>query len=75
MLLARLLERLIRIGRLTVVDANGRTHVFTGNGGPSVTIRLHDRALHWKLFLRLEICAGEAYMDGHLTVEDVLIFT
>lgn len=74
MLLARLLERLIKIGRLTVIDANGRTHVFTGSGGPSVSIRLHDRSLHWKLFLRPEICAGEAYMDGHLTVEDGSIY-
>ncbi|MCU0895231.1 MAG: cyclopropane-fatty-acyl-phospholipid synthase family protein [Rhodospirillales bacterium] len=74
MLLARLLERLIKIGRLTVIDANDRTHVFAGNGGPSVTIRLRDRALHWKLFLRPEICAGEAYMDGHLSVEDGSIY-
>lgn len=74
MLLARLLERLIRVGRLNVVDANNRTHVFSGSDGPSVTIRLHDSALHWKLFLRPEIYAGEAFMDGLLTVEDASIY-
>lgn len=74
MLLARLLERLIKVGCLRVVDANNKTHVFSGSDGPSVTIRLHDRSLHWKLFLRPEIYAGEAFMDGLLTVEDGSIY-
>lgn len=70
MLLARFLKQLIKVGRLSVIDADNRMHVFTGSDGPAVTIRLHDRALHWKLFLRPEVYAGEAYMDGLLTVED-----
>ena len=74
MLLARLLERLVKVGCLRVVDANNKTHVFSGSDGPSVTIRLHDRSLHWKLFLRPEIHAGEAFMDGLLTVEDGSIY-
>jgi cyclopropane-fatty-acyl-phospholipid synthase len=74
MLLARFLERLIKVGRLCVIDADGRNHAFTGSGGPAVTIRLHDRALHWKLFLRPDVYAGEAYMDGLLTVEDASLY-
>jgi cyclopropane-fatty-acyl-phospholipid synthase len=71
MLLARLFARLIRLGRLTVVDADGRKHVFTGEAAaPAVTIRLHDRSLHWKLALRPSLYAGEAYTDGTLTVEN-----
>ncbi len=71
MLLARLLRRMITRGHLTVVDANGRVHAFGAAGEePAVTIRLHDRALHRKLFLNPYLYLGEAYMDGALTVED-----
>lgn len=79
MLLARLLKTVVRYGDLTVIDANGRAYRFGGapiTGIPSqfmpgpATIRLHDRALHWTLALRPTLYAGEAYMDGSLTVED-----
>jgi len=70
MLLASVLARFIKVGRLSVVDAAGRRHVFGGSPGPSATIRLHDRALHWKLLLKPRLFVGEAYMDGTLTVED-----
>ncbi len=48
----RLLGRLINDGELTVIDANNKTHRF-GNRetGPAITIRLHDRSLHYRLFL------------------------
>lgn len=74
MLLARFLKPFIQVGRLTVIDANETRHVFQGRDGPSVTIRLHDRALHWKLFIRPDVYAGEAYMDGLLTVEDASLY-
>ncbi len=74
MLLARLLKHLIQIGRLTVIDAGGKRHEFAGRDGPALTIRLHDRSLHWKLFVRPELYAGEAFMDGTLTVEDASIY-
>ena len=74
MLLARFLSGVIRLGRLTVIDAGGDPHVFGPGGSPSVTIRLHDPALHWKLFFRPELYAGEAYMDGTLTVEDASLY-
>ncbi len=70
MLLSRLFERIITIGRLRVLDAGGRFHTFDGSPGPSVTIRLHDPALHWKLLVRSRLYLGEAFMDGTLTVEE-----
>lgn len=74
MLLARFLQRVIRLGRLTVIDATGLAHSFGPGGPPAVTIRLHDPALHWKLFFRPELYAGEAYMDGTLTIEDASLY-
>ena len=70
MLLSRILRSLIRIGRLTVIDATGRRHVFGSEAEPAVTIRLHDPKLHWKLALNPGLHAGEAWMSGTLTVED-----
>jgi cyclopropane-fatty-acyl-phospholipid synthase len=70
MLLSRLFERTITIGRLRVIDAGGSLHTFGESGGPSVTIRLHDPALHWKLAVRPRLYFGEAFMDGKLTVEE-----
>ena len=49
MLLDSVLPQFIRIGRLTLIDAAGRRHVFEGGPGPAATVRLHDPALHWKL--------------------------
>ncbi len=69
--LAWLLRRLVKVGRLTVIDATGKTHVFgPTDGQPVVTVRLHDRALHAKLVLRTIFRVGKAYMDGTLTIEE-----
>ena len=69
MLLSGLLERMIRIGKLEVIDAGGKLHVFSGGPGPEATVRLHDRVLHRKLFFNPDLYVGEAYMDGTLTIE------
>jgi cyclopropane-fatty-acyl-phospholipid synthase len=70
MLFASVLARFIRIGRLSVIDAAGRRHVFEGSAGPVATIRLHDRALHWKLLLKPRLLIPEAFVAGTLTVEE-----
>ncbi|HEY1798802.1 MAG TPA: cyclopropane-fatty-acyl-phospholipid synthase family protein [Stellaceae bacterium] len=71
MLLARLLSRTISLGRLGLIDANGHRHDIVGTKpGPSATIRLHDKALHWKLVVRPYLYLPEAYMDGTLTIEE-----
>ena len=74
-LLGRLLRHLMRSGALSVVDASGRTHTFQGvEDGPVVTVRLHERRLaRWMVF-NPSLHAGEAYMDGTLTVENGSIY-
>src|SRR4029077_15255240 len=62
--LSHMLTSFVRIGTLKVIDADGRTHIFAGKPGPSVTMRLTDRSLYRKLFFNPELHAGEAYMDG-----------
>ncbi len=72
MLLAPLLARVFRRGDFTLVDARGRAHRFVGPpipGIPPVAIRLSDRRLHWLLPLFPRRVAGEAYMDGTLTMD------
>jgi cyclopropane-fatty-acyl-phospholipid synthase len=69
-LLSRLLNTFVRTGTLRLHDAGGTLHTFGDGGPPQVTIRLHERSLHWRLALNPELYAAEAYMDGTLTFED-----
>jgi cyclopropane-fatty-acyl-phospholipid synthase len=69
-LLSSLLTKFIRTGTLRLIDADGGEHVFGDTTpGPSVTLRLHDRALYTRMALNPELHAGEAYMNGTLTFE------
>lgn len=69
-LLSGLLRKFIRNGTLRLIAADGAEHRFGGAGiGPDVVVRLHRADLHWKLALNPELYAGEAYMDGGLTIE------
>jgi len=69
--LSNLLKTFVKKGQLTVINVDGSSHIFgSGKDGPSVVMRLHDRALRWKLFLNPELQAAEAYMDGGLTFEE-----
>lgn len=70
-LLSSLLRSFIKRGRMRVIDVTGAVHEFgSGEDGPTVTIRLHDKKLYRSLFLNPELAAGEAYMDGTLTMEE-----
>jgi len=70
-LLANLLKKFVRQGRLNLYDLTGQLHVFGGSApGPEVTARFHNRALETKLFINPELYAAEAYMDGALTLEN-----
>jgi cyclopropane-fatty-acyl-phospholipid synthase len=64
-----MLKSFVRVGRLEVIDADGRRHLFCGAPGSEATMRLTDRSLYRKLFFNPELHAGEAYMDGRLTFE------
>lgn len=65
--LGELLNLVVRQGGLEVIDANGRVHRY-GTTAPTVTVRLHDRRLHYPT-LDPSIGTGEAFMDGSLTIE------
>ncbi len=67
--LSLLLRKLVRKGRLTVVDHKGRPHVYQGEAGPEMTVRLHDAGVNWAIASNPGLKAGEAFMDGRLTVE------
>lgn len=75
MLLAYVLRKFVTKGEMTIIDTDGRAHeIGDPMTGPSVTIRLHDRTLHYKLLLNPRLAFGEAYMDGSLTVENATIY-
>ncbi len=69
-LLSHMMKAFIRKGRLTVIDADGKSHVFSGEPGPDVTMRLTDKALYRTLVFNAELAAGEAYMDGTMRFEN-----
>ena len=74
-LLRLFLKKLIGTGTLTIVDAGGTAHKFSGSRpGPAVTIRLHDRWIPWWLFFNPTVAGGEAYMEGRLTIENATLY-
>ncbi|SFB63422.1 cyclopropane-fatty-acyl-phospholipid synthase [Rhizobium sp. NFR07] len=68
--LSHMMKSFIRKGRLTVIDADGQRHVFSGTPGLEVTMRLTDKRLYRSLVFNPELAAGEAYMDGTMRFED-----
>ncbi len=70
-MLAHLLSRFVRNGRLTVIHHDGARESFgSGVDGPEVTVKLHDARVQRELFFNPELAAAEAYMDGRLTFEN-----
>lgn len=68
--LSHMMKSFIRKGRLTVIDAEGKRHVFQGEPGMEVTMRLTDPKLYRALVFNSELAAGEAYMDGTMRFEE-----
>ncbi|CAM3790106.1 class I SAM-dependent methyltransferase [Litorimonas haliclonae] len=69
-LLNSMMSRFVKVGQLTIIDADGKHHVHGSGGDPKATIRLTDKSLYRTLFLNPELKAGEAYMDGTLICEE-----
>jgi hypothetical protein len=64
-------KRLIRIGRLTVIEADG-TVIVCGEaaiGQPDVVVQLTGPLTSLKLALWPDLYLGEAYMAGELVIE------
>lgn len=76
MLFSKMLQHLIRVGALCVIDANGDIHHFgeAHSDQRGLIVRLHDKKLHRSLFLRTQMAAGEAFMNGTLTIENGNIY-
>jgi cyclopropane-fatty-acyl-phospholipid synthase len=65
------LGKIIRRGRMVLIEANGRTTKFGEAGdGPALTLRVKDAATMRRLSLHPDLTMGEAFMDGKLTVEN-----
>jgi cyclopropane-fatty-acyl-phospholipid synthase len=68
-LLNSMLARIIKVGTLEIEDASGILHTHAGSSTPYVRVKLHDPELYKSLYLKPEMAAGEAFMDGKLTIE------
>ena len=65
-----MLENAVKIGRLSVTEADGTKKTFGGKiPGPEVAIRFTDPSTEWRILLNPELKAPEAYMDGQMVVE------
>jgi cyclopropane-fatty-acyl-phospholipid synthase len=62
----------IRIGCLTVVEPDGRRHVFGDESSAlKAEIRVHDKAAARRITLHGDTGAGESYMDGQWSSPDL----
>ena len=69
MLFGLLLDQVVHHGTLRVGDAKGNFKAYGDGAGERITIRLNDGGPHLGLALNPYLKLGEAYMDGHLTVD------
>ena len=70
MLLASVLRRFFRFGRFTLIDAAGNRHLICDFDGPTVVLRIVDKATQRRLLRCSSLVWGEAYMDGGLIIEE-----
>ena len=72
-LLDKMLNRLVRKGRLTVTDHDGKVYRYGDGsgegGGETISIRFTGKGAAMHVARDPRVGAGEAYMDGRLVVE------
>jgi cyclopropane-fatty-acyl-phospholipid synthase len=69
-LLDHMLGRAIRDGALELVDPRGRIRHYGMADAPALRIRIADEQTAYRIGSNPSLGAGEAYMDGRLTVEN-----
>ncbi len=69
MLLAFNMRRVIRFGKVTLIDSRGDRHKVCDFGNPSVVLRLNDRKIARRLMFASSMGWCEAYMDGRLVFD------
>lgn len=75
MLVDALFRRLIQIGSLTVTDARGREHLYTGQSpGPHIHVRFHNVRMEFALLRNASMALGRGYMDGWWSVVDGTLY-
>jgi len=68
------LRRIVKAGRLEIIDADGQTFTY-GNGiGRQARVRFNDAAVSRDLLLNPTLKLAESYMDGRIVVEDGSIY-
>ena len=70
MFLRWLLDYVVKTGRLTVVDANGKTWTVGDGGPPRVTLTLRDAKIGRAIAFNPHLKFGEAYMEGRLDITE-----
>jgi len=68
-LLDKMLKRLVRTGRLTVTDFDGKVYDYGSGGGDPIRVRLTNRKASRHIARYPQVGAGEAYMWGWLEME------
>ena len=74
LLISPLMNHLVVKGRLVVVDATGKTHIFGTDSEPSITIKLHRQSTDAKIAFNPSLGIPEAYMNGELTILENSIY-
>jgi len=69
-LIGRFIERILPVGSITIIQADGGRETYGPGGGKQVTVRLHDRRAALELFRNPRLKLGELYMEGRVTIED-----
>ncbi|HQS95655.1 MAG: SAM-dependent methyltransferase [Novosphingobium sp. 17-62-19] len=68
-LLDKMLTRLIRKGRLNIIDHDGKAYTYGDPSADPLTIRFTDKGAAMHIARDPRVGAGEAYMDGRMVVE------
>ena len=68
-LLASLLGLIVKVGRLKLVDRNGRECELGDGTGAPLILRLNDKRVALEIAWNPNLKFGEAYMDGRIAIE------
>ena len=69
-LLEKLLDKLLREGRVTIIEPGKEPRTYGSGGGKSLTVRLMDKKVPLDIVRSPKLALGEAYMDGRIVIED-----
>ncbi|MDA8845147.1 cyclopropane-fatty-acyl-phospholipid synthase family protein [Candidatus Pelagibacter bacterium] len=71
MQLPRYLNKLFQKDGFLLIDANSNKYIIgTPKNNNPITVKILDKKLHYKLFLRPDLCFGEAYSNGDIQIEN-----